>query len=109
MGEKIKLDKLSIDTEVSYGVGKESNRYGVTIWGMLSQEEADQLKQQIVQNEKIVDAIFNEYNELSKHNVHGFPPKFTPYDYGMNTITNIIKKATGKDIKEIQSQDMVEN
>lgn len=66
-------------------------------------------KKQILENQKIVDELLNEYNGLSKHNVHGYPPKFTPYDYGMQTIENIIKKATGKDIQEIQSQPKVKD
>lgn len=46
--DRIKLDKLTVDTEIAYGTFKKDTRYGVTIWGMLSQEDAEQLKQQIL-------------------------------------------------------------
>jgi len=57
MTERIKLDKLTVDTEVAYGTYKKDTRYGVTIWGLLSRKEAEQLKQQILDDHEKIELL----------------------------------------------------
>ena len=66
----------------------------------------EQLKSQILDNQKLVDELKKILSVVIPHDISDpNDPDFIRYDY----VRNDVKNSTGKDIQEIQSQENVKN
>jgi len=95
MTERIKLSEKSFDIE-ECGMG--DNTFAVHINERFALKDAQNLKAQILEDQKIVDGIKQFYKEYKESEDAGFNRDDRSYIF----LQNLIHQTLGKDIKELE-------
>lgn len=107
MNKELKLTEETLDLVFHGFTNDLGNNVGVydTSKEEKIRDVEDELKQQILEDHKIVEALTKIESVVLPIDITPDDARFIRYDY----IRNLIKKTTGKNIQEIHFQEAVKN